>query len=84
MKLMFKLYATLSDYLPDEAKKTSTLALDLAEGTTVDNLIERFRLPARLCQIVLIDGVFIPPEERAGRILTEGETLAIWPPIAGG
>ena len=32
----------------------------------------------------LIDGSFVPPAERLGRVLHEGETLAIWPPVAGG
>lgn len=84
MKLTFKLYATLADYLPDEAKMTNALALDVADGTTVADLIEHFNLPPGLCHLVLIDGFFVPPCARAGRILAAGETLAIWPPIAGG
>ena len=47
-------------------------------------VIESQNLPLKLCHLVLIDGVFIPPAERAKRALAEGETLAIWPPIAGG
>ena len=84
MRLTFKLYASLSDYLPEEGKKTNALALDVAVGTTVNDLIARFELPHALCHLVLIDGNFVPPGERAGRVLAEGETLAIWPPIAGG
>jgi molybdopterin converting factor small subunit len=26
----------------------------------------------------------VPPADRAGRVLKDGETLAIWPPVAGG
>jgi len=26
----------------------------------------------------------VPPEERATSLLKEGDTLAVWPPIAGG
>jgi len=84
MKITFKLYATLSDYLPDAARKTSAVALDVAEGTTVDDLIARYHLPVKMCHLVLIDGVFVPRDERHGRALRAGETLAIWPPIAGG
>ena len=84
MKVTFKLFAMLQDYLPAEAKKTNALVLDLDEGTTVAQVVERFALPIKLVHLVLIDGNFVPPAERNGRVLKDGETLAIWPPVAGG
>lgn len=84
MKVTLKLYATLSDYLPTEARKTNALELDLGAGTTIAQVIESQNLPLKLCHLVLIDGVFVPPSARARRALAEGETMAIWPPIAGG
>ena len=84
MKAALKLYASLSDYLPAESRQTNRIDLELEPGTTVLDLIERYRLPPKLCQLVLIDGTFVPPEARASRTLGEGEVLAIWPPIAGG
>ena len=84
LRITFKLFATLQDYLPAEAKKTNALSLDLADGTTVAQIVERFALPLKLVHLVLIDGTFVPPAERAGRVLKDGETLAIWPPVAGG
>lgn len=84
MKVTFKLFAMLQDYLPAEAKRDNALVLDLAEGTTILQVIERFALPLKSCHLVLVDGHFVPPAERASRALEEGETLAIWPPIAGG
>ena len=84
MKVTLKLYATLSDYLPEEARKKSALELELAPGTTPAQVIAERNLPLKLCHLVLIDGVFVPPAERAQRTLAEGDTLAIWPPIAGG
>lgn len=84
MKVVFKLYATLQDYLPAEAKKTNAQTLELAVGTTVQQIIERFALPQKLCHLVLIDGHYVPPGERAARVLKDGDILAIWPPVAGG
>ncbi len=83
-RITFKFFATLQDYLPAEAKKTNALTLDLDDGTTVAQLVERFALPLKLVHLVLIDGTFVPPAERASRVLSDGETLAIWPPVAGG
>ena len=84
MRITFKLFAQLQDYLPAEARKTNAFVLEIAEGTCVAELIERFNLPPRLVHLVLLDGAFVPPEERGRRVLREGETLAIWPPVAGG
>ncbi len=84
MQVTFKLFAMLQDYLPPEGRKDNVLALDLADGTTIQQVIERFALPEKSCKLVLVDGTFVPPAERDTRTLKEGETLAIWPPIAGG
>jgi sulfur carrier protein ThiS len=84
MRITFKLFASLQDYLPVEAKRDNALPLDLAEDTTIMAVIERFGLPLKSCKLVLVDGVFVPPAERATRALADGETLAIWPPVAGG
>jgi len=84
MKVALKLYATLTDFLPPEARKHNALELDLEPGTTVAQVIAAQNLPQKLCHLVLIDGLFVPPGDRELRILADGETLAIWPPIAGG
>ena len=84
MKVTLKLFAALSDYLPDEARRTNAMELELADGTTIAQVIERQNLPLKQCHLVLIDGIYIAPAERVVRSLAEGETLAIWPPIAGG
>ncbi len=84
MKVTLKLYATLTDHLPEAARKSNALELDLEEGTTPEQVIKSRNLPRKLCHLVLIDGVFVPPAERGRRALADGETMAIWPPIAGG
>jgi len=84
ISITFKLFASLQDYLPPEAKKTNALTLDVGDDATVAQVIERFNLPQKLVHLVLIDGTYVPPAARAGRVLRQGETLAIWPPIAGG
>ena len=85
MNVRLKLFATLSDYLPPvEERKGNEVALDVPDDTTVAQVIERFNLPRTLVHLVLINGLFVPPAARGHRSLTEGDVLAIWPPIAGG
>lgn len=83
MKIELKLYATLSHYLPQDAKR-QTVVLDVAEGMTPGRLIEERKLPKEACFLVLLNGVFVPPTERDTRRMQDGDALAIWPPIAGG
>lgn len=84
MKVRVKLFATLTDYLPEEAKKTHQMELELPEEATIAQAIDGLRLPPRLVHLVLVNGLYVGPEERATQCLRDGDTLALWPPIAGG
>jgi sulfur carrier protein ThiS len=84
MKIVFKLYASLTQYLPADARYDNRVPLELPEGSTVAQVIEPFGLPHKLVHLVLVNGVYVPPEQRLTRELVDGDVLAIWPPIAGG
>lgn len=84
MRVTFKLYAMLADHLPAEARKTNSIEIEVPGGRTVGQVIDEFSLPPKLVHLVLVNGNFVPPAERAERVLVEGDVLAIWPPIAGG
>ncbi len=84
MQITFKLYASLGEYLPADRRRGNEMTLEVAEGSTVLGVIEPFNLPMKLVHLVLLNGRFIPPEQRATQLLVEGDVLAIWPPIAGG
>lgn len=84
MRITFKLYASLTEFLPAEKRNGNLMELDVAAGASVAEIIEPFRLPMKMVHLVLINGVYVAPEERATRTLVEGDVLAIWPPIAGG
>lgn len=84
MKITFKLFASLTDYLPPEARRANQIELEFDRPPTVTEVIERFALPPKLVHLVLINGAYVQPEQRATRQLNDGEALAIWPPIAGG
>ena len=84
MNITFKLFATLTDYLPATSRRSNIVALDVAPDATISQIIEPFGLPPRLVHLVLVNGRYIAPELRPGTTLNEGDVLAIWPPIAGG
>ena len=84
MKIVLKLYASLAQYLPHEARINNRLPMELADGTSVAQVIEPFGMPPKLVHLVLVNGVYVPPEEHLTRVLHDGDVLAIWPPVAGG
>ncbi|MDD2881901.1 MAG: MoaD/ThiS family protein [Rhodoferax sp.] len=84
MKITLKLFASLTDYLPPEAKYTNLVELDIAPDTSIGQLVAQHRLPEKLVHLVLVNGTYVAPDQRVTRTLAEGDVLAIWPPIAGG
>lgn len=84
MKITFKLFATLTDYLPPEARRSNQIDLEVAAEASISQIIEPFGLPPKLVHLVLVNGKYIAPELRMSTTLVEGDVLAIWPPIAGG
>jgi sulfur carrier protein ThiS len=83
VKVTVKLYATLADYLPP-GSRNNRVEVEVEEAAAVDAVLRPFSLPPKLTHLVLVNGVFIPPEARASTRLAEGDALAVWPPIAGG
>ena len=88
VEITLKLFATLSDYLPHElngrVRVHNELPLEVADGTTVQTVIDQMHLPPRMAHLVLVNGIYIPPRVRATHPLHPGDALAVWPPIAGG
>lgn len=78
-----KLYASLSEFLPLGAVDNKA-QIEVGDSDSIAVIIEKFNLPDRLVHLVLVNGVYIEPEDRPSRILAPGEVLAIWPPVAGG
>lgn len=84
MQITLKLYASLGQYLPADSREGNEITLELPEGASILQAIEPFALPMKLVHLVLVNGVFVAPEQRGSRVLKDGDVLAIWPPIAGG
>jgi len=82
MQVTFKLFATLMGYLPPGSKKNA-VEIDVASSTTINQLIDEYKLPKELVHLVLLNGTYIDADSRDAP-LKEGDALAIWPPVAGG
>ena len=84
MRITFKLFASLTQYLPAAAREANQVLLDVSPEASIAKIIEPYGMPPKLVHLVLVNGHYIAPEDRATRTLAEGDALAIWPPIAGG
>ncbi len=84
MRITFKLYASLTQYLPADARRSNRVEIDVPADATIARIVEPYQMPPKLLHLVLVNGVYILPDQRAIRTLVEGDVLAIWPPIAGG
>lgn len=82
MKVTFKLFATLMVHLPPEANRHE-LPLEVDDTTSAYDLIDRFKIPRELAHLVLVNGVYLQPNERE-LPLKENDVLAVFPPVAGG
>jgi len=78
-----KLYASLARYLPGNSEKNA-IRVSLPPDATISSVFGELNLPPASCHLVLVNGTFIPPSLRAGHPLEDGDTLAAWPPVAGG
>jgi sulfur carrier protein ThiS len=79
MDITFKLFAALTEYLPPAARRSNALNMEVDDGLTVTQLIELFAVPENLVHLVLVNGSGIAVEDRADKVLKDGDVLAIWP-----
>ena len=82
MKMYLELYASLMHLLPPGASRHKR-EIKIAEGTSVQDIIDEYNIPLEMAHIVLVNGKFVC-EQRSEHILEEQDILSIWPPVAGG
>jgi sulfur carrier protein ThiS len=79
-----KLYASLTDYLPPGTKNNMAKVTLPSDKATIQAVLAQFKVPMEQCHLVLLNGLFITPSTRADCIVEDGDTVAVWPPVAGG
>ena len=83
MKMFIELYASLMPLLPP-GKERFRREINVADEYTVQQLIEQLKIPPEQAHIVLINGNFVDPINRATHQIKAGDTMSVWPPVAGG
>jgi molybdopterin converting factor small subunit len=78
MKITLKLFATLRDHMKNHSNGSCEVTLH--ETATVQDVFASFRIPDDIPKIILINGV----QMSACDVLHDGDTLSVFPPIAGG
>ena len=79
MKVEVNLYATLARYLPQESKENSGV-VEIAEGMTVTELMQRWGIPEDQVKLIFVNGVHAGGDT----VLTDGSRLGVFPPVGGG
>ena len=80
MQIEVKLFANLRKLLPP-GSSGSKARITLEEGATLAVLIQQLNIPLEMAQMVLVNG---EQTREFDHPLTEGDTVSIFPPVAGG
>jgi molybdopterin converting factor small subunit len=81
--IRLKLYASLSQFLPPGADHHS-VSVELPDETTANQVIDKYNVPRAQAHLMLLNGVYLKPEDRDRPLFQDGDILAVWPPVAGG
>ncbi len=79
MNVRVHLYATLARHLP-ETREGNSCSVEVNEGATVGDLLGSLQIPLTAPKIILRNGVHAD----LNTPIEEGDSLAVFPPIAGG
>lgn len=88
MRVQVRLYAALERLLPDTilegapqpVRAGTPLAVELAEGSTLADLLAWLELPPDRVKVIFVDGRIQPLDY----CLRAGEQVGLFPPIGGG
>ena len=83
MVITVKLFASLASHLPRGARGNEA-QLPVDDGLTVGGILDRLGVPVEQRHLVLLDGVYVAPEQRGLMAVVSGQVIAVWPMIAGG
>lgn len=80
MCVQVRLMASLRSKLPP-GSAGGVASLELGPGASISTALERLGIPAGAVHLVMVNGAM---ETDRARLLSEGDELVIFPPVAGG
>ena len=84
MQINIEFYASLMKYLPPGTSRFRR-EVRVDDDISLSKLIKKYNISDEEAHLVLVNGHFVNcGEDRDQRILVEGDTVSIWPPVAGG
>jgi len=79
MRVNVRTYATLCRYIPGVSAGIP-IEIELPDGTSVSDLIERLKIPSREVKIAFVNG----RTQSLDWLLESGDEMGIFPPVGGG
>ena len=84
MQIELKLFMRFKDYLP-EGGTNGIAQHEIKEGSTFKDLLNDIEMPIEEDKIIVVNGISHKQGEEANALqLKNNDTVAIFPPIAGG
>ena len=83
MRVNLKLYGPFVNLLPAGAVQNE-VSIEVADDATAGGILDAHNVPREACHLLLVNGVYSPPADANDVSLKDGDTVAVWPPVAGG
>ncbi|MEE9421149.1 MAG: MoaD/ThiS family protein [Desulfatiglandaceae bacterium] len=77
MRVQIRLFSNLRQYAPGDG---GTFQSELGVGATVHRLMEELEIPSSVKRVILVNGY----HGKEDTVLTDGDTVTLFPPMAGG
>lgn len=81
MKVTVKMSGMIARIVPGSA---DGIEVKLLDGATVSSLMARLGLPGNETYLIIINDSTVPKDRRATHKLSDGDRIAIVPPLKGG
>jgi len=78
MHITIKLYSMLRSYLKDGENGVGIL--EFSDGAKIADVVAYLGIPEKIPRVTLING----EQKEAGALLSDGDVLSVFPPMAGG
>ena len=78
MRVTLRFFASLRNFLPKSGAEG--YPAEIPDGSTVSDVIARYGIPPEKPKIILVNG----RHAGAGTVLSDGDSLSLFPPVAGG